>query len=160
VPGGDIGDIWVQGSFIYGAVTIIVNLKILYDGHTHTVLSMFIIWSQILFFFIMFWLFSQMQDSTIYGLADEIPRWPVFYMAIIFFCLTPVPTDTAIRMLEFNMIQEKEKEDDAKNMEYQRKLTVGLDRNRFKHLLHNHKGYAYSGEEGHVPQITDKLRVA
>ena len=51
VPGGDIADIWVLGSFVYGAVTIVVNLKILYDGHSHTFISLFIIWFQILFFF-------------------------------------------------------------------------------------------------------------
>jgi len=45
VPGGDIGDIWVEGTFIYGAVCIIVNLKIMYDGNTHTFASMFLIWA-------------------------------------------------------------------------------------------------------------------
>lgn len=151
VPGGDIGDIWVQGSFIYGAVTIIVNLKIMYDGHTHTFISLFILWGQILTFFAFFWAFSQMKSSTVYGLADEIPRWPVFYMALIFFALTPIPVDTAIRMVEKEMVEEKEKEEEVKMVEYQRKLTKGLDKSKFKHLLKNHKGYAFSGDAGHNP---------
>jgi len=101
-----------------------------------------------------------MKSSTVYGLADEIPRWPIFYMAIIFFCLTPIPADTAIRMIEKEYIHEKEVEEDAHLKEYQRKLTIGLDKSKFKHLLHNHKGFAFSGDAGNVPQITDKLRVA
>lgn len=160
VPGGDIGDIWVEGSFVYGAVAIIVNLKLLYDGNTHTFASMFLIWLQILTFFVMFALFASIKDLTIYGLADEIPRWPIFYMAIIYFALMPVPIDTAIRMIEKEYIQEKEQEEEIHMMDYQRKLTKGLDKSKFKHLMHNHKGYAFSGDSGQVPQITDKLRVA
>jgi len=59
-----------------------------------------------------------MKDSTVYGLADEMPRWPVFYMAIIFFCLTPIPVDTAIRMIESNVMEEKEKVEEEKAIEY------------------------------------------
>jgi hypothetical protein len=108
----------------------------------------------------MFALFSQVQSLTVYGLADEIPRWPVFYMAIIFFVLTPIPIDTAIRMIEKEAIQDKEKEEEIHMLDYQKQLTKGLDKSKFKHLLHNHKGYAFSGDAGQVPQITDKLRVA
>lgn len=121
---------------------------------------MFLIWLQILTFFVIFALFSMMKDSTIYGLADEIPRWPIFYMALIFFALTPVPVDTAIRMIEKEFIQEREKQEEINMTAYQRKLTKGLDKSKFKHLMHNHKGFAFSGDSGQVPQITDKLRVA
>lgn len=159
-PGGGVGDIWVAGSFVYGAVSVIVNLKIAYDGNSHTFISLFIVITQIIFFFVMFWLFSHWEDSTVFGLADEIPRFPVFYVALLFFCLTPIPIDAAIRLYENVTREEKEVAEKIVQAEYQRKLTKGLDKSKFAHLVHKHKGYAFAGEQGHVPQITDKLRAA
>lgn len=101
-----------------------------------------------------------MGDSTVFGLADEMPRWPVFYVALIFFCLTPIPVDAAIRLYETTVREEREQVEQVERAAYQRKLTKGLDKSRFAHLMIKHKGYAFAGEAGHVPQITDKLRSA
>ncbi len=55
---GQLGDLWLEGTFAYGAIVIIANMTILYGSYSHTVFSLLIIAASVSAYFSIVWLFS------------------------------------------------------------------------------------------------------
>ena len=55
---GQSGDLWLEGTFAYGAIVILANMAILYGSNSHTFISIMMIIASVAAYFIVFWLFS------------------------------------------------------------------------------------------------------
>jgi len=55
---GQSGDLWLEGTFAYGAIVIVANMTILYGSNSHTLISILMIVASVSAYFIIFWLFS------------------------------------------------------------------------------------------------------
>lgn len=68
IVNGGTGDLWLEGVFAYGAIVIIANMTILYASSSHTYYSLVLIAYSVGAYFVLFWLLSFLQLST---LADQ-----------------------------------------------------------------------------------------
>jgi hypothetical protein len=153
---GETGDLWTAGTFAYGAIVILVNMTILYGSFSHSVYSLFVIFYSVGAFFAVFWLFSYLKLQTLDHLFNEIITYPTFYLNLIFFFTVTFPVDRFLYFLtewahERVYLSEKEKKINDKQ-----KFTKGLDPSRLA-PIQRYTGFAFSGDAGHVPQITEKL---
>lgn len=55
---GQVGDLWLEGTFAYGAIVIVANMTILYGSYSHSLFSIFMILLSVAAYFVIFWLFS------------------------------------------------------------------------------------------------------
>ena len=62
---GNLGDLWLDGVFTYGAVVIIANMTILYGSSSHTSYSLLIIFASVGAYFGLFWLLSYLELSSL-----------------------------------------------------------------------------------------------
>lgn len=118
---GQLGDIWLEGTFAYGAIVIVANMTILYGSYSHSLISIFMILVSVGAYFSIFWLFSFLRIST---LADQFPEmisYPTYWANLLFFYMIVFPTDSFFNWLttirhqrEGAMEEEKRKEDEKK----------------------------------------------
>ena len=57
---GQLGDLWLEGTFAYGAIVILANMAILYGSYSHTLISVLMISASVSAYFVIFWLFSSL----------------------------------------------------------------------------------------------------
>jgi magnesium-transporting ATPase (P-type) len=62
---GQLGDMWLEGTFAYGAIVIVANMTILYGSYSHSIISFFMIVLSVSAYFGIFWLFSFLKISTL-----------------------------------------------------------------------------------------------
>ena len=65
---GKIGDIWLSGSFIYAAIVIFANTRVLFDSHSHTGWSLVILFLSVASFFFVFWFENLFKGNELFGL--------------------------------------------------------------------------------------------
>lgn len=106
LPRGQTGDLWLEGTFAYGAIVILCNISILYGSFSHTLGSVAIILLSIASFFGVFWLFSFLGFTTLDGLFDEYISFPTTGLNLVFFFFITFPIDA---FLYFRTQQKKEK---------------------------------------------------
>jgi hypothetical protein len=113
---GNNGDLWLEGTFAYGAIVIFVNMTILYGSFSHSFFSLFFIFGSVASFFAIFFLFSFLGLSTLDHLFPEIFSFPITGVLLLFFFIFNFPVDT---FLNFINLWQREREDYA---DKQRKL--------------------------------------
>ena len=118
---GYLGDMWLEGTFAYGAIVIVANMTILYGSNSHSLISTVMIMLSVGAYFVIFWLFSELQISTLADQFDEMIEYPTYWANLLFFYLIVFPTDsffnwlaTAAREKEELLEEEKRKEDEKK----------------------------------------------
>ena len=77
---GSIGDMWLAGTFTYGAIVICCNMTILYGSFSHMIWSILIIIGSVMSFFVGFWLLSYVHLPTLDRMWEEMISYPVFYL--------------------------------------------------------------------------------
>jgi magnesium-transporting ATPase (P-type) len=153
---GNYGDLWLEGVFAYGAVVIIANMTIIYGSSSHTVFSVALIGMSVGAFFVLFWLFSFLQLSTLADQFWELLSFPTYWMNLLFFFTVTFPLDAFFHWVVASSREAAEIREKARKHEDRKKFVKGLDPNKLA-PLHRHHGYAFSGEAGHAPQIVDQL---
>lgn len=90
---GKSADLWIEGTFTYGAIVIFCNITILYGSYSHTLGSIFVIFASIGSFFGIFYLFSSIGLSALDGLFKEILTYPTLGLSLFFFFTFTFPVD-------------------------------------------------------------------
>lgn len=162
--GGKTPDIWLVGTLLYGGIVAVVNCKVLQDSHSHTGMSIVINVLSTLTFFGVFSILDLFKHDQLYAQFDEIWQYPQFIGVYCFMLLFMWPINT----FNFFCFKSKRFEKHQKFIE-QNKLKLDEEREVEQEGLvlpqpspefaqqKLHTGFAFSGEEGHVPQITEKL---
>lgn len=75
--GGRIGDLWMIGTFAYGAIVILSNSRIAYDSHSHYTLTIIFLLLSIGSFFLVFYLMNLWSESVLFYEYFEINKYPV-----------------------------------------------------------------------------------
>jgi len=70
---------------VFGAVVIIVNLKVLISSAVWDFFAVFFSLGSIVSFFVVFWLMSSIPNYYLYGIYDEILMMPESYLSLFFF---------------------------------------------------------------------------
>lgn len=73
---------------MFGAVVIIVNLKVLISSSVWDFFAVFFVLGSIVSFFVIFWLMSSIPSYYLYGIYDEILRMPESYLSLFFFAFS------------------------------------------------------------------------
>ena len=90
---GRLGDIWLTGTYVYLAVVILSNTRILYDSNSHTYYSVIIIMLSIGSFYVFFYLENLWKPCELFGLFPEIHSMPVYFFATLYIILVTFPID-------------------------------------------------------------------
>jgi hypothetical protein len=147
---GQTGDLWIEGTFVYGGIVVMVNMTILYGTFSHTIGSLFIVFLSAGSFFVVFYLFSSIGVPTLASLFFETIAFKIYGPLLLFFFIYNFPIDIFLNFLSTShqeTITAREKE--TKRRE-KKKFLKGLNAAKLAPLLRI-SGYAFSGEAGHVP---------
>lgn len=153
---GTTGDLWLAGTFAYGAIVILCNMTILYGSFSHTIWSILVIIASVTAFFVIFWFLSSVRLPTLDHLFTEIITYPTFYLNLVLFFTITFPVDRFLYFLNEWAIDKQKQVEKAIKLKEKKKFTKGLDPSRLA-PIQRYTGFAFSGDAGHVPQITDKL---
>jgi len=150
VPDGKTGDMWLEGQFIYGAVVIMVNMRILQDTYSHTFISFLFTSGSIASFYLIYYLMSLITTIEITGSYEETIKFPVYYICLVAVYLAMIPVDTllyGLKQIEKEkqaMMEEWEKE------QLRREQSLVMEPSGLAPIKKHH-GFAFSGEAGHTP---------
>ena len=181
---GDAGStpgLWMDGWLIYACTVAVVSMRLLMDSH---VINWLIIVFMLLCascLVPMTLLVSQYAWDELYGGFAELFSIPAYLFIIVFWVLFTVVQTTyfswmskgddlhqMIELLKSKSERTVSDEDDeqpllAEDSPYDPRLSmdVGSESQQLEHpnlqRAKDHTGFAFSGEEGHVPQITESL---
>jgi len=160
--GGKTPDLWLTGTLLFGAVVCIVNNTLLQDSSSLNWLMLTLTILSTLSFFVVFWAVSQFQWDEAFGEFYQFWMYPQILLVFAFFALFAWP----IQAFTNWWFQSKKKE--ARQIQIERNAyKKELDDGEVKEAAEQeskarpaagHTGFAFSGEEGHVPQITENLK--
>ena len=104
---GRLGDIWLTGTYVYFAVVILANTRIIIDSNSHTWYSLMIIALSIGSFYIFFYLENLWKPCELFGLFPEIHSMPTYYLLVIFIFLFSFPVDMFILFVDSKINEER-----------------------------------------------------
>jgi magnesium-transporting ATPase (P-type) len=93
---GQIGGLTIDGNFMFCALVIIVNVKVLISSYQHSFWSLFLIFGSIISFFIVFAGMSEMIITSVYGEFDHTYNLIQTYLLLLFFTLAYVLMDEGL----------------------------------------------------------------
>eukprot|EP00347_Sterkiella_histriomuscorum_P005590 403356030 len=139
---GRTSELMVDGQFVYMGVVTLVNIKILSSANTQDFFSIFCL---------------QAAFPDIYKLFGIVFTNTLCYVAIFFVGGACILVDNGLNLAQYEIKQLSELQERArkKKMEYMIKHDTAIQRRRVTTL--NHRGFAFSQEAGHTPQITENL---
>lgn len=147
---GRIGDLWMQGTFAYGAIVILANVRIAYDSYSHYKITIICIIGSIASFFLVFYLMNLWQESDLFNEYYEINNYPTYGANLFIFFFIMYPIDSFLYFAVQSIKEERERKLKRKRTIEKIKYTRGLDVQKLA-PLHKYRGYAFSGEAGHTP---------
>lgn len=130
-----------------------VNMTILYGSYFHSVVSVFIIFASISLYFVIFYLFSSLGIEYIDSIFFETMSIPVYWPLLLFFFLHSFPIDMFLNFVRLGSLERQAEREKEKKEEEKRDLMMAQSHSLLAPLKRV-GGYAFSGEAGHVPQIT------
>lgn len=104
---GNTGDLWINGTFAYGAIVILCNTKVLYDSYSHYKGSVFVIFWSVAAYFIIIYLLNITPSFSLYSIFYESLTFPTYYLNILFFLFFTFPTDCFINFVN-SSVQESQ----------------------------------------------------
>ena len=106
---GNYSSIYVDGQFVYMAVVVMVNLKILTSTNTHSIYSFFFSIGSIVVYIVFYWALNEYPGLDIYLTFSNVFKHNAFYFALLFCSLAIILVDIGLhrahhkinKMLEF-----------------------------------------------------------
>jgi hypothetical protein len=94
-PHGFTTDLWLNGTVCYGAVVLLVTVKILYDSHNHTKLSLILIFLSVLAYYILSYVFAHLpfEISKTFDQINQERQFRVALSVYIFVSLITIPIE-------------------------------------------------------------------
>ena len=129
---GQMGGLTLDGNFIFGALVIIVNIKVLIGSYQYTFWSVFWIVLSIASFFGVFAMFSYLQTTSVYGeLTHTYIRYQT-WCVLIFCTASYILIDSGMELVNSEIVYFMAKRRDEIRREKSKKLLTDttLDRRR------------------------------
>jgi magnesium-transporting ATPase (P-type) len=123
----NVGDLWINGTFAYGAVVILCNTKILFDSYSHYWFSVFFILGSIASYFAVVFLFNLLEISSLYGIFFESIAFPVYFITVVFFLFLTFPLDSFLYFINTAITEGRERVEKERLIKEKRQFTKGLD---------------------------------
>ena len=124
---GMTGDLWLEGTFAYGAIVILANMTILYASASHNFFSLFLIFGSVSAFFVLFFVFSFVKLSTLDHLFAEIVTYPTTAFNVALFFLFSFPVDCFLNFISTRTRVREEVSEKERKKEEKKKFVKGLD---------------------------------
>ena len=131
---GKIGDIWLTGTFIYAAIVIFSNTRVLFDSYSHTPWSIIILLLSVLSFFFFFWLENLWKANELFGLFSQIHSMPIYYANLFICFFVTFPIDMYLHYLERQRKEDQHQELKRLKKEEKERFTKDLDASRLAPL--------------------------
>jgi amino acid permease len=91
-----MGGLTLDGNFIFGAIVIIVNVKVLISSFLFTFWSVMLVVLSIVSFFSFFFTFSQIQVMSTYGEFEHTYSRIQVYLTLLFFTCSFILIDNGM----------------------------------------------------------------
>ena len=166
---GRMHGMWFAGLLVYSLIVTVANIQILCFSYSHTWFSVAIIGISIVLYYIaslclteLFpiqkWLENYNPRGGMYNLFVNPNAWLAFMIVIVmcFFLIPAIPIvkegiQACIRYCNKSEVLESDSETEKDTLLPHDEPLISIRR----HLRRAHTGFAFSGEAGHTPQITN-----
>jgi len=152
------GGMIINGVFIFQAIIVIVNIKIMIATNTYSFLSFFWQFGSILLFYISFFVLQlQSFQQDIQGMYSLLYSMVSQWFLLFFFTLAYVLVEYIMSLGYANL---------QNIYQYQQMLEIKREKfllqqkraqRRSKLTMYKHRGFDFSGQEGHDLLVTEKL---
>lgn len=117
----------MSGTCAYGVVVILVNMTMLHDSYSHTIVSVGFNLLSTISFFVAFYILSFIGLPILDGMFPEIMSFPIYLYITFFFVIFVYPTDGFLHFLnQWQRDREVQREKEEKRKK-KKKFTKGLD---------------------------------
>jgi Zn-dependent M16 (insulinase) family peptidase len=140
---GQLGDLWLEGTFAYGAIVIVANMTILYGSNSHSLISILVLVASVSAYFLVFWLFSFLQVSTLADQFQEMISYPTYWLNLVFFYLLCFPLDMFFNFLRREALEQETAKEKAKKVEDRKQFVKGLKVDSLPPILHRRKQFLF-----------------
>lgn len=181
IQSGKTPDLVIIGSLLYFAVVLFVNLKLIHDSNSLSIPLIFLSLLSCVSFVGVFYGFSQLKESPLHLQFAHVWHYPQYSLCVLFFTLAMWPLNQILYLYFSHQTKEdriQAIEDNSSKKEKHRREQAQQDLEERQQILKDqqretmrgsissaslgkytqHTGFAFSGEEGHVPQILDNLK--
>jgi len=151
------GSLVVNGIFVFEAIVVLVNIKLLIQTYTHTIGSIIIQLGCIGVFYLSFFLLNLWDKSGIYRLMPVLFSFTNQFVLLFFFITGYILIEYGMNILDIEVQNVK---DASLYLEKKEKFEQMMNerQNRRKRITrYNHKGFAFSGSAGNDKIVTDKI---
>ncbi len=156
--GGLEASLWVQGVAVYGAVVILANTKVLYDTNSHTWFSVMWNFASNGSYFMYLFLVKNIIYTDLFMIFTPLMHYLGSTMIFILWVLMVFPMETAIFQFFEYMRRSRERELYRETKRKEKAMREGIEPPTLG-MLRAHTGFAFSGEAGNAPEITNKLSI-
>lgn len=162
-------------------MVLFVNLKLINDSNNLSIPLIFLCLLSCASFVGVFYAFSQLKESPLHLQFAHVWHYPQYSLCVLFFALAMWPLnqilylyfshqtkEDRLQAIEDNSCKkEKHRREQAQqDLEERQQILKDQQRETMRGSISSaslgkytqHTGFAFSGEEGHVPQILDNLK--
>lgn len=148
---------------MFSAVVVLVNLKVLISSNKIEFWNLFWIFGSIASFYIFFGVLASFHASELYGVFEELWDMPETYLLLFFAGTSYLLIDSGISATnaEYNSVRQlrfEKLEHIVKEKEIKREETLRASSYMKHRPIAQSGGFAYSGDTGNAPLVTDTLR--
>lgn len=101
---GELGSLTLDGNFVFCALVIIVNVKILINSYQYTFPAVFLIFLSIASFFVVYYLLCTWASYQVGGEFYHMFTSVTSYLTLLFFSFTFVLIDSGLQMANAEII--------------------------------------------------------
>lgn len=174
-------DLQFTGTLVYAAVVLLSNTRLLQDTYQLTWHVFAASLASNGSFFLVFYFLSLDERSTLFAHFDDLWHYPQAALCLLFFLIGMWPLNAYLHgysvsgskqeeiqeIIERNEFHEKHRREDKDAdleerqqilSDQQRETVCGSVASALFGKYAQHTGFAFAGEEGHVPQIIENLK--
>jgi len=108
---GKLGDLLIDGQFVYMGVVTLVNVKVLTSTHSYTFFSFFFSIGSVFTYLLFFWVLNLFVENDLFALFSKVFFHSSFYFALLFCSICLVMVDIGINMAHLEISSMIEKRD-------------------------------------------------
>jgi magnesium-transporting ATPase (P-type) len=143
---GQMGGLSLEGNFIFAAIVIIANVKVLLSSYQYTIWICLLVFGSIGSFLVVFLLFSQWTFMSTTGEFEHTYGQLQTYITLCFFTLSYILIDHGMQLVgaELRYLDERRRTELDRIKAKANSKDKTLDKRRYTN--YHHSGYAFSQE--------------
>jgi len=157
--GPTYGSLSLNGLFVFQAVVVVANVKIMIASSTHSVVSVGLQVGSIVFFFLAYWLLGlpALAQPDLLGTFRMMMTLMSNWMLIFFFALSYCLFEYCLKLMYDNLNNVYQYQKMLEDQRERKRLALLFENRAEKKTVYRHRGFDFDGEEGHDELVVGNL---